>query len=62
SLLKKNRQKEVVFSLLCLNTKKSVFGDNCEHIVMMGDFSASGPYLSKTKQDELDKNMPVFEK
>ncbi|CAG8773309.1 356_t:CDS:1, partial [Gigaspora margarita] len=44
-----------LFSLLCLNTKESVFGDNCEHIVMMGDFNASGPYLNKTKQDELDK-------
>ncbi|CAG8702397.1 4268_t:CDS:2, partial [Racocetra persica] len=44
-----------LFSLLCLKTKESVFENNCELIILMGDFNALGPYLNKTKQDELDK-------
>ncbi|CAG8742407.1 35906_t:CDS:1 [Gigaspora margarita] len=46
-----------LFSLLCLNT---VFGDNCEHIILMGDFNASGPYLNKTMQEELDKILTQY--
>ncbi|CAG8838807.1 20425_t:CDS:1, partial [Gigaspora margarita] len=44
-----------LFSILCLNTKESVFGNNCEHIILMGDLNASRPYLNKTKQYKLDK-------
>ncbi|CAG8483444.1 10828_t:CDS:2 [Racocetra fulgida] len=45
-----------LLSLLCLNTKEApIFGENCEHIILMGDFNASGSYLNKTKQAELDK-------
>ncbi|CAG8849456.1 15539_t:CDS:1, partial [Racocetra persica] len=45
-----------LLSLLCLNTKEApIFGENCEHIILIGDFNASGSYLNKKKQAKLDK-------
>ncbi|CAG8506483.1 30144_t:CDS:2 [Racocetra persica] len=45
-----------LLSLLCLNTKEvTIFRENCGHIILMGDFNASGSYLKETKQEELDE-------
>ncbi|CAG8569680.1 6278_t:CDS:1 [Cetraspora pellucida] len=45
-----------LLSLLCLNAKEvPIFGENCGHTILMGDFNASGSYLNKKKQAELDE-------
>ncbi|CAG8816568.1 9764_t:CDS:1, partial [Racocetra fulgida] len=53
--LKKRDSLSYLFNSLCCLGSLCVDSNDHEPIIMMGDFNASGAYLNKKKQAELDK-------